>query len=101
MFSRLEVSEHFLGLRALVGSCSRRPGARVGAVCGWACRGLGDAVSSRCAGSGTRLGWCGVRWLSQGCCPGVRLRHPAPFCVGDGWVKEAFLTVRTLRVARS
>jgi len=69
-----------VGRRALVGSCSLS-GARVGAVGGWACRGLGDAVSSRCAGSGTRahLGWCGVRWLFQGCCPGGRLRHLAPF----------------------
>jgi hypothetical protein len=96
------VPDAAVGRRALVGSCSR-PGARVGAVCGWACRGLGDAVSSRCAGSGTRArwGWCGVRWLFQGCCPGGRLSHLAPFCVGDGWVTETFLTVRTLRVARS
>jgi hypothetical protein len=28
-------------------------------------------------GSGMRgrLGWCGVRWLFQGCCAGLRLKH--------------------------
>jgi len=64
------------GRRPLVGSPSQRS-AHVRAVCGWSRGGLGDAVSSRSAGSDMRgrLGWCGVRWLFQGCCSGGRLRH--------------------------
>ena len=50
------------GRHPLVESCSQ-PGVHVGAVCEWACGGLGDPVSSGGAGSGMRahLGWCGVR----------------------------------------
>jgi hypothetical protein len=50
------------GRHLLVESCSQ-PGMHVGALCEWACGGLGDAVSSRGAGLGmrVRLGWCGVR----------------------------------------
>jgi hypothetical protein len=46
-------------------------------VCGRSHGRLGDAVSSRSAGSGMRgrLGWCCVRCLFQGCCSGRRLRH--------------------------
>jgi hypothetical protein len=50
------------GLHPLVESCSQ-PVVHVGEVCEWACGGLGDAVSSRSAGSDmrARLGWCGVQ----------------------------------------
>ena len=60
----------------LVGSLSQR-GAHVREVCEWTCKGLDDAVSSCCAGSGMRgrLGWCCVQWLFQGCCSGGSLRH--------------------------
>jgi hypothetical protein len=72
------------GRLLLVGSRSQR-GARVRAVCGWTRGGLGDAVSSRGEGSGMRgrLGWCGVRWLFQGCCPGGRLRPPGLLLRGE------------------
>ena len=41
------------GRRPLEGSYSR-PGARAGTVCGWACRGLGNAVRSCGAGLSVR-----------------------------------------------
>jgi hypothetical protein len=65
----------------LVGSPSQR-NTNVRTVCGWACGGLGDAVSSRSAGSDMRerLVWCGVLWLFQGCCSGVCLNS-----TGDAW----------------
>ena len=62
------------GLRPLVGSRSQR-GEHVREVCEWTRGGMGDLVSSRCAGSDMRgrLVWCGVRWLFQGCCSCGRL----------------------------
>ena len=53
----------------LVGSPSQLS-RHVIAECGWDHGGLGDVVSSISAGSVMRgrLGWCGVRWLFQGCC---------------------------------
>jgi len=53
-----------------------RGGARLGGgASAWARGGPGDTVSSRGAESGMRgrLGWCGVRWLFQGCCSGDSL----------------------------
>jgi hypothetical protein len=90
------------GRRLLVESRVQRA-ACVGAVCGWTRGGLVDAVSSRGEGSGMRgrLGWCGVRWLFQSCCPGGHLRSRAAAAWEYGWVTETFLTVRTFRVARS
>ncbi len=66
------------GWLLLVGSRSQQV-ACVEAVCGWTRGGLVDTVSSRGEGSGMRgrLGWCGVRWLFQGCCLGGRLRRRA------------------------
>jgi hypothetical protein len=89
------------GQRALVGSPLHWRG-HVGAVCWRARGGLGDAVSSSSAGSGMRglLGWCGVRWLFRGFCTGLYLGH-VEAVVGGGYIAERFLTMRTLRVARS
>ena len=77
------------GRRALVGSPLRRRSS-VGTVCGRARGGLVDSVSSQCAGSGMRgrLGWCGVRWLFQGCCVGRRLGHGAAAAWGAGTLRK-------------
>ena len=77
------------GLLLLVWSRSQQ-GVRVGSVYGWTRGGLGDAVSSRGEGSGMRglLGWCGVRWLFQGCCPGGRLRRRAAAAWGEGGLRR-------------
>ena len=77
------------GRLLLVGSRSLR-GACVGTVYGWTRGGLGGAVSSRCEGSCMRglLGWCGVRWLFQGCCPGGRLRRRDTAAWGAGGLRK-------------
>jgi hypothetical protein len=77
------------GRRPLEGSYSR-PGARAGTVCGWACRGLGDAVRSGGAGLSVRgrLGSCGVRWLFQGCCSGRRVGHWATIAWREGGFRK-------------
>ena len=82
---RGEVHVDVHGRLLLVESRSQQ-GARVWAVYGWTRGGLGDAVSSRGEGSGMRgrLGWCGVRWLFQGCCPGGRLRCLAVLVLLNG-----------------
>ena len=77
------------GRRPLEGSYSR-PGAHAGTVCGWACRGLGDAVRSGGAGLSVRgrLGSCGVRWLFQGCCSGRRVGHWAAIAWREGGFRK-------------
>ena len=77
------------GRRPLEGSYLR-PGARAGTVCGWACRGLGDAVRSGGAGLSVRgrLGSCGVRWLFQGCCSGRRVGHWAAIAWREGGFRK-------------
>jgi hypothetical protein len=77
------------GLLLLVGSQWMR-GTRVWTVYGWTRGGLGCTVSSRCEGSGIRglLGWCGVRWLFKGCCPGGRLRRRATAAWGAGGLRK-------------
>jgi hypothetical protein len=77
------------GRLLLVGSRSLQE-ARVETVYGWTRGGLGCDVSSRGEGSGMRglLGWCGVRWLFQGCCPGGRLRRRATAAWGAGGLRK-------------
>jgi len=75
------------GRRPLEGSYSRL-GARAGTVCGWACRGLGDAVRSGGTGLSVRgrLGSCGVQWLFQSCCSGRQVGHWAAIA----WREDGF-----------
>ena len=77
------------GLCTLVGSALQQRG-RVETVCGRTRGGLGDTVSSRCAGLGMRgrLGWCGGRWLFQDCCAGRRLGHDAAAAWGAGALRK-------------
>ena len=57
----------------------------------WRARGgLGDAVSSRSAGSVMRrhLGWCCVRWLFRGFCVGCRLGRTTAAACGEDTVRK-------------
>ena len=86
-------------------SSPARGPARVGAVCEWECGGLGDAVSSRGAGSPGGHA-CALGLVRRPVAlSGLLLRWPSGalgYCgVERGWVTETFLTMRTIRVARS
>jgi hypothetical protein len=70
----------------------------------WRARGgLGDAVSLRSGGSDMRrrLGWYGVRWLFRGFCAGRLLGAYHGCCMRGGFCAERFITMHTLRIARS
>jgi hypothetical protein len=92
------------GRHQLVWSCSQ-PGVHVGAVFEWACGGLVDAVSARGEGSGmcAHLGpWAGaVSGSSFRAAAAVAVWGIGLLLLGERVVAETFLTVRTLRVARS